>query len=71
MYMFLRIRIDGSMPRKRKNVCALHRITYLTAAVAAAAPASAADNQKGYATMQGVISRAGAKCGVRNQSALL
>lgn len=68
MYMFLRIRIDGSMPRKRKNVCALHRITYLAAA---AAPASAADNQKGYATMQGVISRAGAKCGVRNQSALL
>lgn len=70
MYMFLRIRFDGSMPHKRKNVCALHRITYLTAAAAAAA-ASAADNQKGYATMQGVISRAGAKCGVRNQSALL
>lgn len=44
MYMFLRIRFDGSMRHKRKNVCALHRITYLTASAASAA--SAADNQK-------------------------
>lgn len=44
MYMFLRICFDGSMRHKRKNVCALHRITYLTAAAASAA--SAADNQK-------------------------
>lgn len=43
----------------------MHRMAYLTAA------ASAADHQKGYATMRGVISRAGANCGVRNQPALL